>query len=86
MERLANLKVSLVASAKVVKVEKDRVEYIRGGFMETVESVDTILLAAGLIPEKAVVSTIEAAKIRGLPQGCGVLHSSATSDRPMIPP
>lgn len=59
MDRLAELKVNLVTSAKVVRIKKHRVDYVRGGYLETVEPVDTILLATGLISDRAVVSVLE---------------------------
>jgi len=63
MDRLAKFYVNLVASAEVVRIKKHRVDYTRGGYLETVKPVDTILLAAGLISDRAVVSVLEKANI-----------------------
>lgn len=57
-DRLSELNVQLITSAKAVAVEKGVVRYERGGISHRIESVDTIVIAAGMEANADLTSRI----------------------------
>lgn len=59
LDRLAELQVNLLPEAKVMEIKEDRVIFQRGGLLETVAPVDTVVLAAGMQPQTDLVPLLE---------------------------
>ncbi|MBW1961604.1 MAG: FAD-dependent oxidoreductase [Deltaproteobacteria bacterium] len=58
-DRLANLGVNFITSANVKEIEEGRVIYDRGGILNRLDAIDTIVLAAGMEADDSMLPMIE---------------------------